>query len=144
VVVAADGRPFVMWDCESKPLVEPAGVVLACGDGNYGLQGAHWTKWAPRDAVGAGTEYLNDCTPNCAEGRYHDYPVDVTLTGSDLVAQNEPFAYTRLTFAYTANRPPVDVLVNGKPVVTYPATYSVQLWIGHPAGAKYPAGAPTS
>ena len=132
----------MLWDCESKPQVEPASLVLACADGNYGFQGAHWTKWAPADAVGVGTEYLNDCTPNCAEGHFHDYPVDITLTGSDLVAQNEPFAYTRLTFSYTAQRPPFTTLVNGKPVVTYPATFSVQLWIGRPAGAKYPPGAP--
>lgn len=140
VPVDADGRPFVLWDCERKPKVEPADFVLACVDGSYGLADAHWTKWAPADAVGVGTEYLNDCTPNCAIGHFHNYPVDIRLTGSDLVARNGPFAYTKLTMAYPAKRPPFTTLVKGKRVVTYPGTFSVQLWSGRPIGPKYPVG----
>lgn len=142
-VKASNGRPFVLWDCTSKPLVEPASFVIACADANDGLTGMHWTSWAPAKAAGTGTQYLNDCTPNCAEGHYHNYPVEITLTGSDLVAQNEPFAYTKITLTYPAARPAYTVLENGKPVVTHPATWSEQLWTGRPAGAKYPAGTTT-
>jgi hypothetical protein len=141
VPVDSGGQPFVLWSCESKPEVEPSSFVLACGDGGFGLTSVHWTKWAPADASGVGTEYLNDCTPNCASGHFHNYPVDIKLAGSDLVAQNEPFAYTRITFYYTGARPPVESVENGKVVTTYPATWSEQLWTGRPAGAKYPSGA---
>jgi hypothetical protein len=140
--VDSGGRPFVLWSCESKAEVEPSSFVLACGDGGNGLTSVHWTKWAPADAVGVGTEYLNDCTPNCASGHFHNYPVDISLAGSDLVAQNEPFAYTRITLDYTGARPAITVLQNGKPVVTHPASWSMQLWTGRPAGASYPSGAP--
>ena len=140
--VPVDGRPFVLWDCENKARVEPASFVLGCGDGGYGLSGAHWTRWAGADAAGVGTEYLNDCSPNCAAGHFHDYPVDIKLTGSDLVAQNEPFAYTMITLTYLGARPPVQTGVrDGKPVLTYPATWSERLWAGRPAGASQPAGA---
>jgi hypothetical protein len=138
--VDSGGQPFVLWSCESKPEVEPSSFVLACGDGGFGLTSVHWTEWAPADAAGVGTEYLNDCTPNCASGHFHNYPVDIKLAGSDLVAQNEPFAYTRITFDYTGARPPVESVENGKVVTTYPATWSEQLWTGRPAGAKYPSG----
>jgi hypothetical protein len=142
VPVDSGGRPFVLWSCESKAEVEPSSFVLACGDGGDGLTSVHWTKWAPADAVGVGTEYLNDCTPNCASGHFHNYPVDISLAGSDLVAQNEPFAYTRITLDYTGARPAVTVVENGAPVVTHPASWSMQLWTGRPAGASYPSGAP--
>jgi hypothetical protein len=126
--VAGGGGPtFVLWDCEGNPQVEPSSYVLACGDGNSGLTGVHWTTWRPEDATGTGAEYLNDCTPNCATGHFHNYPVDVSLAGSVLVAQDKPFGYTRITLTFTAARPPVDVLDNGKVEVTHPATWSEEL-----------------
>ncbi|HEY6495240.1 MAG TPA: hypothetical protein VIZ43_18345 [Trebonia sp.] len=125
--VAGGGPTFVLWDCEGSPQVEPSSYVLACGDGNSGLTGMHWTTWRPEDAAGTGAEYLNDCTPNCATGHFHNYPVDVSLAGSVLVAQDKPFGYTRITLTFTAARPPVDVLVNGKVEVTHPATWSEEL-----------------
>jgi hypothetical protein len=118
---------FVLWDCEGNPQVEPSSYVLACGDGNSGLTGARWTNWKPENATGTGTEYLNDCTPNCATGHFNNYPVDISLTGSVLVAQDKPFGYTRITLTFTAARPAVDVLVNGKIEVTHPATWTEQL-----------------
>ena len=86
--VDASGKPFVLWDCESKPLVEPSSLVLACADGGDRMTAMHWTSWAPTHATGTGIQSLNDCTPNCAMGHFHDYPVDISLTGSVLVAQN--------------------------------------------------------
>jgi hypothetical protein len=138
VPVKVDGRPFAVWNCERQPQVEPASFVLGCGDGGFGLRGVHWAKWAPADAAGAGTEYLNDCTPDCASGHFLDYPVDIRLAGRALVAQNEPFGYTRITLSYTGARPPAEA--NGQ--VTHPATWSERLWTGRPAAAAYPSGAP--
>jgi nucleoid-associated protein YgaU len=125
--VDADGKPFVMWDCEGKPLVEPASVVLACADGGNRLAAMHWTSWAPTDANGTGTEYLNDCTPNCATGKFLAYPIDISLTGSVLVGQNEPFGYTKITLTYTGARPTTHITVNGKTELTHPATWSMKL-----------------
>jgi len=122
-----DKVPFVVWLCTSKPAVEPTDYVLSCGDGGNGITGAHWTSWTPSGATGTGTEYLNDCTPNCAEGKIIDYPVDISLTGSYLAAQDLPFAYAKITFTYLAARPMVYVTVNGKVELTHPATWSPPL-----------------
>jgi hypothetical protein len=133
--VDANGKPFVLWDCESKPQVEPASLVLACGDGGDRMTAMHWTSWAPTHATGTGIQSLNDCTPNCAMGHFHDYPVDISLIGSVLVAQNEPFAYTKITLTYTGPRPTTYTTVNGKVKAIHPATWAQELPIGHPSGA---------
>jgi hypothetical protein len=141
VRVAQDHSPYVLWDCESVGRVEPAAFVLACADGNAGLTGLHWTRWAPDGAAGTGTEYVNDCQPYCAAGHFHNYPVDIRLSGRDLVARNEPFAYTRITLTYPGARPPLQTGVkDGKPVIVYPATWSEQLPAARPADAQYPSG----
>lgn len=95
----------------------------------------HWTRWAPAHAAGTGIQSLNDCTPDCAAGRFHDYPVDISLTGSVLVGQNEPFAYAKITLTYTGSRPTTYATVNGKVKAVQPATWSQELPVGHPSGA---------
>jgi hypothetical protein len=127
VKIAANGPYFVVWSCDDKPLVEPTGYVLSCGDGGNGIKSAHWTSWTPNGATGVGTEYLNACIPNCAEGTIIDYPVDISLTGSYLAAQDLPFAYAKITFTYLAARPPIYVTVNGKVGPAHPATWSPPL-----------------
>ena len=127
VKVAENGPYFVVWSCDNKPLVEPTDYVLSCGDGGNGIKSAHWTSWTPHGATGVGTEYLNACIPNCAEGTIIDYPVDVSLTGSYLAAQDLPFAYAKITFTYLAARPTIYVTVNGKVEPTHPATWSPPL-----------------
>ena len=97
--------------------------MLACADDGAGLQGLHWTSWTPRLASGYGTEYENDCQPNCAEGHIHHYPALVVLwgsgSGSGHPAERQ---YTQVTLIYPGARPPVYELVNGKVVATYPVT----------------------
>jgi type 1 glutamine amidotransferase len=107
--------------------VTPTDYRLSCGDGGNGLTGVHWTNWTPAGATGAGTEYLNGCTPSCAEGKIIDYPVDIALTGSYLAAQGEPFAYAKITLTYLAARPLIYVTVNGKVEATHPASWSPPL-----------------
>jgi hypothetical protein len=46
---------------------------------------------------------VNDCTPNCATGRFRSYPVNVTA--GDLTRCNSARYYARLTVVYPARRP---------------------------------------
>lgn len=125
--VPVDG-PFVLWQCDTnKPLVTPADYRLSCGDGGNGLSGVHWANWTPAGAAGAGTEYLNDCVPSCAEGKIIDYPVDIALTGSYLAEQGKPFSYAKITLTYLGARPLIYVTVNGKVEPTHPASWSPPL-----------------
>ena len=114
---------YVLVNCENKTQVRPGSYVLACADGGTGLENLHWTSWTPRLANGYGTEYQNDCIPNCAEGHDHYYPALVVAWGSGSVTGHPgERRYTELTLIYPGARPPVYTIVNGKVVVTYPVT----------------------
>ena len=48
-------------------------------DGSLFIGGMRWTAWDDRDAVGDGVAHVNDCKPDCADGRYTTYRVSVRL-----------------------------------------------------------------
>ena len=48
-------------------------------DGSLFIGGMQWTAWDDRHAVGAGVAHVNDCKPDCADGSYTSYRVDVRL-----------------------------------------------------------------
>jgi hypothetical protein len=125
---AANPRPVVL-NCENQAMVRPTTLVLACGDGNDGLEHMHWANWTSQVASGYGTEYQNTCEPNCAEGHYRDYPVVVALWGSASVKGHPgERRYTEATFIYPGARPPMYEIVKGKVVTTYPVTRTLSLW----------------
>lgn len=64
-------------DCTGHQVVAPRSYVLACGDGNTALVRLHWTHWGGRRATATGTEELNLCVPDCADGRLARFPVRV-------------------------------------------------------------------
>ena len=51
------------------------------GDGSGYVKDLVWTNWGSPQATATGTQALNNCTPNCAQGTYVDYPATVTLAG---------------------------------------------------------------
>ena len=71
-------RGDVLVNCAGRAQVRPGGYVLTCADGNDYLAGLHWVSWSGGAAFGRGTEHVNDCIPNCAQGHFHAYPVLVT------------------------------------------------------------------
>jgi hypothetical protein len=117
---------YVVLNCEFMAQVKPESYVLACADAGIGLQNLHWTSWAPKLASGYGTEWENDCKPNCAEGHLHYYPVLAVLWGSASVKGHPAERrYTEVTLIYPGARPPVYEFVNGKVVATYPGTQTL-------------------
>ena len=70
---------------KDKAQVKPGTIYLACADNGTGLTHLHWTSWTPELASAYGTEWQNDCKPNCAEGHIHNYPVVTVLWGSATV-----------------------------------------------------------
>src|ERR1700748_3225611 len=68
---AAASPPYVVVNFEMNEQVRAGSYVPGCADNGAGLQGLHWTSWTPRLASGYGTEYENDCKPDCAEGHIH-------------------------------------------------------------------------
>jgi hypothetical protein len=115
----------VVINCEGHSQVRPAALTLACADGNNGLTGLTWTSWTPKLASGYGTQAQNDCTPNCATGHFHRYPVLVVLWGAAGLSGHPGLQrYTKITLIYTGARPQV---YNGHRWVEGPATVTTSL-----------------
>jgi hypothetical protein len=101
-------RSTVVAGCSGQRLTRPSGFVLSCADENDALTGLHWASWAPSQAFGTGTENVNTCTPDCADGKLVAYPVLITLWHPEPLPGHPGVHYfTRITRIYPANRPPL-------------------------------------
>jgi hypothetical protein len=58
----------------------PRQIVLSA-DGSDAVSGLSWASWGGQQAAGSGTLQVDDCQPNCASGKFTDYPATVTLSG---------------------------------------------------------------
>ena len=124
---------YVVLNCmdKDKAQVKPGIIYLACADNGIGLTHLHWTSWTPELASAYGTEWQNDCKPNCAEGHIHNYPVVVVLWGSATVkGHSSERRYTEATLSYTKGRPAIYATnCNDKVVATYPVTQILPLGV---------------
>jgi hypothetical protein len=94
----------VAWINDCGPLVsKPTDLTIACGDANYVLAGLHWTGWGKSTATATGSAKANDCTPNCAAGKFHSYKM--TATASQLTTCGRARYYSKLTIVYPGARP---------------------------------------
>ena len=69
----------VVVGCSGQQQNRPSSLVLTCADANDALTGLHWVSWANNQAFGTGTEKVNTCTPDCADGKLVSYPALITL-----------------------------------------------------------------
>ncbi|MEV8530500.1 hypothetical protein [Streptomyces sp. NPDC051211] len=108
-----DPDPLVVVDCFEQAQVRPPEYLLACGDGNNRLVRLDWHTWGPDTATATGTDMVNDCKPYCAAGRFHPYPVTVTLSKPEAWTAEpgvQRFTLIRLVYTDTAPSPvPQDV-----------------------------------
>jgi protein kinase-like protein len=51
------------------------------GDGSGYVTNLVWSDWGSPQATATGTQELDDCNPNCAQGTFAGYPATVTLAG---------------------------------------------------------------
>ena len=105
--------PGVTSEGTAAPTVKPTGIIYS-GDGSAFFAGAQkvsktnfgsitWSKWNSKKALGSGGNWLNDCKPDCARGKFHGYPVTLKLTRPRKV---EGFhVFTRMVVTYTQNVP---------------------------------------
>jgi hypothetical protein len=104
VGAAAQAPLRALPDCAGKPQVRPSSVILSCADANFGVRDVAWVGWGESRAVGIGSAFVNDCSPNCAAGHFHSYPAVVIASGSRRCATNE-LAYTTITYAFIGPSP---------------------------------------
>ena len=100
---ASIGNPTIT-DCTSQAYA-PSELTIACGDGNFGLTEMRWQGWGSAAPTGTGFVNANDCTPYCAAGHFHTYPVQATA-GRIRTCLSGRRQYTQLALSYTGKRPP--------------------------------------
>jgi hypothetical protein len=59
--------------------VEP-NMITDSGDGSGYIKNLVWTNWGSPEATATGTQEVNNCEPNCAQGSYSPYPATVTVS----------------------------------------------------------------
>lgn len=92
------------WINDCGPLVsKPKSIVLACADAGYGLAALRWRGWGSARATATGSALANDCTPNCAAGRFHTFAV--TVVADRLTRCGAARYYARLELVYPGARP---------------------------------------
>ncbi|WP_405922237.1 hypothetical protein [Streptomyces sp. NBC_00122] len=110
----------VVADCFDQAQVRPEEYLLACGDGNNRLVELRWDTWGQRTATATGTDMVNDCSPNCAAGRFHPYPVTVTLSKPQPWPERDHVRrFTMIRLVYPDNAPYPDA----KKDVSYKLVY---------------------
>jgi hypothetical protein len=101
-------RSTVVVDCSGQRQTRPSSFILTCADANDALTGLHWASWADGQAFATGTETVNTCTPDCADGKLVSYPALITLWRPEPLPGHPGVRYfTRMTRIYPANRPPL-------------------------------------
>jgi hypothetical protein len=114
---AVSGAPSAVPDCLGKPRVRPTEIVLACGDGNFGVRKLRWTGWGQSFAAATGTAYANDCIPYCAAGHMHSYRAVLLVSGTQRCPGGTT-AYSRVVVAFVGRSPYPKATPAG---LTYPA-----------------------
>lgn len=65
-------RPELLRNAEGTFAIRPRTVVPSV-DGSFSVTRIRWRLWAPREALGSGTVWIDNGVPNMALGTYHHY-----------------------------------------------------------------------
>lgn len=104
---AAAVAPVVMNGCSSSgpAYTRPYNFALSCDSSDL-LVRLTWKRWTTKGASGHGYEGLNDCLPDCAQGKYRIYPVHVNFWGLAPVSGHPgERRYTGYSLTYTKTVP---------------------------------------
>ena len=128
LIQPASPAKTVVVNCQFKTQTRPSWFILTCADAGDSLTSLHWVSWGSGAAFATGIERINDCTPDCAAGKFINYPVLVNLWRPEpLPGYPGTFYFSRVTRVYTANRPPL-YFCNGTRATCYPQTSTFNLW----------------
>ena len=103
VASASGKKPLLVANC-NKPKFKPANVILACGDASLGATNVVWSGWGRKAAVGAGTGNLNDCKPNCAQGKTKTAPMSLRAS-KPVTCSNGRRIFSKLAYTWTSGAP---------------------------------------
>jgi hypothetical protein len=86
-----------VYNCINQPQVRPKTFDIFC-DGSGAYTDLDWTSWNATMATATGVEWIDNCEPNCAAGKWSHTSVDVIFWRS-LPVKGHPGerGYTRIT-----------------------------------------------
>jgi hypothetical protein len=82
----------------------PAKIEIACGTGEFYAAGLRYSSYGGRKAHATGTLWLDDCTPNCAQGTFRSYPGRVVL--KHIISCDRRYYYGVIRWVFTGTPPP--------------------------------------
>ena len=89
-----------IYDCANKPVVRPTVFDIFC-DGSAALVKLSWTSWNATEATGTGVSWVDNCVPNCAQGKWTRQNAIVVLWRAKPVAHHKgQSAYSKMTLLY--------------------------------------------
>lgn len=96
---------------KDNPVSKPTEIVYTGDSSEFfaGNKGAkkigklHWKKWDSTEGVATGYQYIDNCKPSCAGGKFATYPV--TLKAFRPKKESKYFFFTRLKVTYTGKKP---------------------------------------
>jgi hypothetical protein len=68
----------------------PRSIFIACGDGNYSLNGLRWRNWNHGSTRGRGTAHVNDCDRSAPQGTSTPTSCACAHSGRDAAAGTGP------------------------------------------------------
>jgi hypothetical protein len=77
-------RDIYTYDCEIAEQ-RPSQITRFCADGGASVYDITWNTWSYNEATGEGIYTEKLCEPNCAEGESAEVPVDVYLSGIEVI-----------------------------------------------------------
>jgi hypothetical protein len=94
----ASAAPSVaVYDCGNQPQVRPGTFYFFCDSSGY-FADLKWSNWNSSMATATGVEYLDNCEPNCAAGKFSHQNVDVIFWRSEPVSHHaNERGYTQMT-----------------------------------------------
>lgn len=93
----------VVQGCSHYSVRPHRNIVAGCADGTVYFSGMRWPHWRDYLARGRGYMWVNDCTPSCAYGQMHRYPVRVTLRHAWVQSHHRVFH--RANSIFTGHKP---------------------------------------
>jgi hypothetical protein len=100
-----DGPPS-----KGNPIVKPTQIVYS-GDGSQFFAGPkgpkkagnlHWSVWSSTEGLATGYQWIDNCNPSCANGKFTLYPVKLKV--SEPKKESKYYIFTRLKVTYTGKK----------------------------------------
>ncbi len=85
-------RDIYTYDCEYLEQ-RPEQLTQFCADGGVYIYNITWDTWGYNGANGKGIYSKNLCEPNCAEGTREEFPVDIYLSGIEIIEGKRVLRY---------------------------------------------------